>query len=83
MSTFTATYRLRRDEQGVPGWYDQLGFRAGRIKLPYGLYNQSRDVDMARTSVLLPQSVYSEVDRELLIAYEGVGLYGNVTILGR
>jgi len=61
-------------------WRDQLGLRAGKIKLPYGFYNQSRDVDMLRTSVLLPQSVYSENDRDLLIAYEGVGLYGNIMI---
>ena len=61
-------------------WFDQLGFRAGRIKLPYGLYNQERDVDMLRTSVLLPQSVYSELDRNLLIAYEGAGLYGNFAL---
>ena len=63
-------------------WRDQLGLRAGRIKLPYGLYNQERDVDMLRTSVLLPQSVYSETDRNLLLAYEGVGLYGNVVLGG-
>jgi hypothetical protein len=61
-------------------WRDQLGFRAGKIKLPYGLYNQARDVDMLRTSVLLPQSVYAEQDRELLLAYEGAGLYGNVVL---
>jgi hypothetical protein len=61
-------------------WRDQLGFRAGKIKLPYGLYNQARDVDMLRTSVLLPQSVYAEQDRELLLAYEGVGLYGNLLL---
>jgi len=63
-------------------WRDELGLRAGRIKLPYGLYNQGRDVDMLRTSVLLPQSVYSERDRDLLIAYEGVGLYGNLPVGG-
>lgn len=63
-------------------WYDQLGLRAGRIKLPYGLYNEERDVDMLRTSVLLPQSVYSETDRNLLLAYEGVGLYGNLVLGG-
>ncbi len=61
-------------------WRDQLGLRAGKIKLPYGFYNQSRDVDMLRTSVLLPQSVYLENDRDLLIAYEGVGLYGNIML---
>ena len=63
-------------------WRDQLGFRAGKIKLPYGLYNQARDVDMLRTAVLLPQSVYAEQDRELLIAYEGMGLYGNLLLGG-
>ena len=31
-------------------WRDEVGFRAGKIKLPYGLYNQTRDVDMLRTS---------------------------------
>ncbi len=61
-------------------WRDEVGFRAGKIKLPYGLYNQTRDVDMLRTSVLLPQSVYAEKDRDLLIAFEGVGLYGNVVL---
>lgn len=63
-------------------WRDQLGFRAGKIKLPIGLYNQGRDIDMLRTAVLLPQSVYAEQDRELLIAYEGVGIYGSI-LLGR
>jgi len=61
-------------------WRDELGFRAGKIKLPYGLYNQARDVDMLRTTVLLPQSVYAEQDRELLLAYEGAGLYGNIVL---
>lgn len=61
-------------------WRDQLGFRAGRIKMPWGLYNQARDVDMLRVPVLLPQSVYSENDRDLLIAYEGLGVYGSFNL---
>lgn len=59
-------------------WRDELGVRAGKIKLPYGLYNQGRDVDFLRTPVLLPQSVYTEAERDLVISYEGVGLYGNL-----
>jgi hypothetical protein len=59
-------------------WRDELGVRAGKIKLPYGLYNQGRDIDMLRTPVLLPQSIYAEADRDLIIAYEGVGFYGNI-----
>ena len=61
-------------------WRDELGLRAGKIKLPLGLYNQGRDIDMLRTTVLLPQSVYSENDRDLMISYEGLGLYGNLPL---
>ncbi len=58
-------------------WRDELGFRAGRVKLPFGLYNEGRDVDMLRTSVFLPQSVYNERMRDLVLAYEGAGAYGS------
>src|SRR5258705_10965934 len=39
-------------------WKDWLGFRAGRTKLPFGLYNEVNDIDQARVPILLPQSVY-------------------------
>ena len=29
-------------------WKDWLGLRAGRVKLPYGLYNDTSDIDAAR-----------------------------------
>jgi hypothetical protein len=56
---------------------DQLGIRAGKVKLPFGLYNEGRDVDMLRTSIFLPQSIYNERMRDFILAYEGLGLYGN------
>ncbi len=59
---------------------DELGFRAGRVKLPFGFYNEGRDVDMLRTSVFLPQSVYNEKMRDLLLAYEGIGAYGSLNL---
>jgi len=59
-------------------WKDWLGIRVGRIKAPHGLYNEIRDMDMLRTSIFLPQSVYSEVNRDTMIAMNGVGVYGNV-----
>ena len=34
------------------------GFRAGRVKIPFGLYNEINDIDSARVPILLPQSVY-------------------------
>lgn len=53
-----------------------LGLRAGKIKIPLGLYNQSRDIDAARTAILLPQSIYYDVYREASQAMTSVGLYG-------
>ena len=58
-------------------WKDQLGFRAGKVKLPFGLYNEGRDVDMLRTCIFLPQSIYNERMRDFILAYEGAGAYGN------
>jgi hypothetical protein len=54
-----------------------LGFRAGRIKLPFGLYNEFSDVDAARLPVLLPQSVYAIRSRDFLLAQTGFSLYGS------
>ncbi len=61
---------------------DELGFRAGRVKLPFGLYNEGRDVDMLRTSIFLPQSVYNERVRDLILAYQGAGAYGSLSVGG-
>ena len=57
-------------------WRDWLGVRAGRTKIPFGLYNESLDIDAAQPVVLLPQSVYSASNREFLLAQTGVELYG-------
>jgi hypothetical protein len=53
-----------------------LGVKAGRMKMPVGLYNEIRDVDIAREMLLLPQSVYPEGFRDIFSAYNGLGLYG-------
>jgi len=57
---------------------DYFGLRAGRVKVPFGLYNDSSDVDAARVPILLPQSVYSIRDRDFLLAQTGVEVYGRV-----
>jgi hypothetical protein len=57
-------------------WSDWLGLRAGRLKIPYGLYNEIQDIDSARVPVLLPQSVYPLQGREILFAQTGGELYG-------
>lgn len=53
-----------------------LGLRAGKMKTPYGLYNYSRDIDAARTCILLPSSIYSEGFRESISTTIGIGAYG-------
>jgi hypothetical protein len=55
---------------------DWLAFRAGRVKIPFGLYNEIQDVDAARVPVLLPQSVYPEQNTNFLLAQTGGELYG-------
>jgi len=57
---------------------DYIGLRAGKVKLPLGLYNEGRDTDMLRSMVFLPQSIYDETRRDLLVAYQGGGLYGTL-----
>ena len=57
-------------------WRDWLGIRAGRVKVPFGLYNDSSDIDSARTAILLPQSIYPASNRDFLLAQTGGELYG-------
>jgi len=59
---------------------DYHGLRVGKVKLPFGLYNEGRDADMLRPMVFLPQSIYDESKRDLLVAYQGAGLYGNLPL---
>jgi len=59
-------------------WRDWLGLRVGKIKVPHGLYNEIRDMDMLRTNILLPQGVYNEILRDTMVAFKGMGLYGNI-----
>jgi hypothetical protein len=61
---------------------DWFGIRAGRTKLPFGLYNEVSDVDAAHGVVLLPQSVYPTQNRDFLLAQTGVELYGYVRLGG-
>ncbi len=55
-----------------------LGIRGGRVKGPFGLYNEARDAIWTRPSVLLPQSIYfdSLALREIELAADGGLLYG-------
>jgi hypothetical protein len=61
-------------------WQDWLGIRVGIVKMPLGFYNKTRDVDMLRTSILLPQAIYGETFRETTNSLKGVGAYGNIPL---
>lgn len=58
-------------------WRDEVGIRFGRLKTAHGLYNEARDIDAARISIMLPQGVYIERGRDLTNGLDGMGLYGN------
>jgi len=55
-----------------------LGFRAGRVKTPRGLYNEALDLDAVRPFVLLPQSVYDARLRDFNASFDGGMAYGNI-----
>lgn len=73
----TGSYDIKADwfylDYRLTNW---LGVRAGRVKIPFGLYNDSADIDSARVAVLLPQSVYPEENRNYLLAQTGGEVYG-------
>jgi hypothetical protein len=52
-----------------------LGVRLGRLKNPLGLYNETRDVPFTRPSIFLPQSVYFDKARNLLLSTDGLMFY--------
>lgn len=54
----------------------RIGVRAGRIKNPLGLYNETRDVPFTRPGIFLPQVVYYDKVRNLALSSDGVMAYG-------
>ncbi len=44
----------------------------GRVKLPLGFYNETRDVAVTRPSILLPQSIYFDRTRDLALSADGL-----------
>ena len=63
-------------------WKQWVGMRAGRVKMPFGLYNETNDIPSGRLPILLPQSVYPVSSRDFLLALTGASVYGT-PLLGR
>jgi hypothetical protein len=55
---------------------DKLGFRAGKIKAPLGLFNESQDVDSLFLWTLLPQSMYPVDNMDFNLSEMGGEIYG-------
>ena len=54
----------------------RLGVRLGRVKIPFGFYNETRDVLFTRPTILLPQSIYADAQRDLSLSADGGLVYG-------
>jgi hypothetical protein len=53
----------------------KIGLRGGRIKIPFGLYNETRDVAFTHPTILLPQGIYFDRSRSLLLSADGGSFY--------
>ncbi|MCM2972268.1 hypothetical protein [Larsenimonas suaedae] len=51
---------------------ETFGIKVGRVKNPFGFYNQTRDVPFTRPSILLPQSIYFDRTRAQSLSGDGV-----------
>ncbi|MBV8051364.1 MAG: hypothetical protein JOZ80_09260 [Acidobacteriaceae bacterium] len=58
---------------------DNLGFRVGKVKTPFGLFNDSQDVDALFLWVLLPQCNYPDDNRDFDLAVLGGEAYGRLS----
>lgn len=62
----------------MPVTWADLNVTAGRFKTGHGLYNDYRDLDMTRTTVFLPMTVYPSTFRDLYMAANGFQLNGSL-----
>ena len=59
---------------------NQFGIRVGRLKNPFGFYNDTRDVPFTRPSIMLPQSIYFDRTRNLGLSGDSVQVYGEAAV---
>ncbi|MGJ8668251.1 MAG: hypothetical protein ACSHXK_02075 [Oceanococcus sp.] len=68
------------DYQFWTGIGGDFGARVGKLKNPYGFYNDTRDVVFSRPGITMPSSVYFDAAgiRDVLFSSEGVQGYGSL-----
>ena len=57
--------------------HGKMGIRAGRVKAPFALYNETRDVAFTHPTILLPQGLYLDRARSLFLSADGGQFYWN------
>jgi hypothetical protein len=57
---------------------DRFGIRFGKVKTPWGLFNETQDIDPSYMWALLPQSVYDITTRDADLSHYGGVAYGTV-----
>ncbi len=58
----------------------EFGVRIGRIKREVGIHYHVQDIDLSRTSVLLPIGVYDQRFRDISAFLDGASIYGNLDL---
>lgn len=56
---------------------DTFGVRIGKVKTPWGLFNETQDIDPSYMWALLPQSIYDITTRNSDLAHYGGLAYGS------
>jgi len=59
---------------------EYFGFRAGKVKTPIGLLNETQDIDPVQLWILLPQSIYAIANRNSTLSHYGGVIYGSVPL---
>ncbi|MET0049831.1 MAG: hypothetical protein ABW095_01975 [Candidatus Thiodiazotropha sp.] len=59
---------------------NRFGIILGRYKNPFGLYNDTRDVAATRPGIFMPQAIYWDRVRNMVLSSDGAQLFGNYQI---
>ncbi|MGB8986781.1 MAG: hypothetical protein WCC37_09280 [Candidatus Sulfotelmatobacter sp.] len=62
---------------------DYFGIRAGKVKTPLGLFNDSQDIDAIFLWILLPQGAYPIDNKDFFLAHLGGEMYGALPLGNR
>jgi len=74
-NTLTLDYATA-DYKGSDNW----GVRVGKVKTPWGLFNEIQDIDPSYLWALLPQGIYPLSSRNSILTHYGGVVYGSVKL---